>query len=527
MTDADPTLSGDSVAARPGAVYLVGAGPGDPGLITVRGLELLRQAEYVLYDGLVNPLLLRHAHARAERTARVDGEAGRVLKQDEINRKLIEAARAGLRVVRLKGGDPYIFGRGSEEAIALTEAGIPFEVVPGVTAATAAAVYSGLSLTHRDHASAVALVTGHEDPAKPETMLDYAALAAFPGTLVFYMGLHRLPTITASLTSQGKSPDTPAVVISRATTPHQRVVEGTLANIAERAKSAGLQAPSLSIVGDCATIRARAAWFEHRPLLGQSIAITRPEEQVDSVIWQAVSLGAVPVVASCIDVSPIDDWSAVDQEFTQLSRIEWLVFTSVNGVEAFLRRLWNLGGDARRLAHVRIAAIGPATAAAMVPFGFRADVVPAEHRAEALAEAMIQAGVANSTVLWARASRGRDVLPQRLAAAGATVRELVVYKNIDVDEPPQELKRRIASRDLNWIAVSSPSIARNIGRWFASELSEPRSHRPNVAVISPVTAAACEEAGVPVDVVAKTYTWDGLFDAMSEHVAASKTQALP
>ncbi|HUG89779.1 MAG TPA: uroporphyrinogen-III C-methyltransferase, partial [Planctomycetaceae bacterium] len=254
--------------STPATVYLVGAGPGDPGLITLRGLELLRRADLVLYDGLVNPLLLRHTSAECERTCRSPQPEDRRLAQEDVNRRLIAAARDGRTVVRLKGGDPFIFGRGGEEAAALAAAGIPFEVVPGITAATAAAAYAGISLTHRDLASAVAFITGHEDPAKGETSIDYALLARFDGTLVFYMGLHRLPAIVESLLAHGKPPDTPACVISRGTLPAQRTVEAPLAELAAAVRAAELKPPSLIVVGGCARQRRDIAWFERRPLFG-------------------------------------------------------------------------------------------------------------------------------------------------------------------------------------------------------------------------------------------------------------------
>lgn len=506
-----------------GRVWLVGAGPGDPGLITVRGLELLRQADLVLYDGLVNPLLIQHTHAQAVRTCRMEGPDGRRLDQAEINRQLIAAAKSGLTVVRLKGGDPFIFGRGTEEAAALAAEGIPFEVVPGITAATAAAVYTGISLTHREHASAVAFITGHEDPDKPESALDYDVLAKFPGTLVFYMGLHRLPLIAQRLRACGKRSDTPVAVVSRATTPLQRTVEGTLADIADRVREAALHAPSLVIVGDCVRVRSQARWFEQRPLFGLRIGITRPEEQADTAAHRAIELGAQPVLLPLIDIEPPEDWSAVDAVFSRLREFDWIVFTSVNGVQGFLNRLWKQGGDARRLGSCRLAAIGPSTAAELERYHLRCDLVPTEYRAEALADALTP-HVHGRRVLWPRADRGRDVLPDRLANAGATLEQLVVYKNRDRDQLPAAELALLEAGEVDWIGLSSPSIARNLARLMTPAIRQHLGTKVRLAAISPVTAAAAEAVGLPVHAVATDYTWDGLLDVIGQTHGAAEVR---
>lgn len=498
---------------RWGKVFLVGAGPGDPGLITLRGLRCLEAADLILYDGLVNPLLLRHSRAQAVRTCRTEGPEGLRLPQEEINARLIEAARQGLTVVRLKGGDPFIFGRGSEEAAALAAAGVPFEVVPGITAATAAAVYSGISLTHREHASAVAFVTGHEDPAKADSVLDYEVLSRFPGTLVFYMALHRLEWIVKRLLLAGKPPETPAAVISRATTPFQRTVTAPLKELPDAVRSAGLHAPSLVIVGDCVRLRARTRWFEERPLFGKVVGITRPEEQADTAIDRALELGAQPVVFPTVTIGPPEDWSQVDAVLERLHEFDWLICTSVNGVTGLLQRLWDRGGDVRRLARCRLAAIGPATAAAFERFGLRCDVVPAEYRAEALAAAL-EPLVAGQRLLWARASRGREVLREQLTAAGASVETVVVYSNRDVEQLPAAEQKLLEAGQVDWIGLSSPSIARNMARLLTPAVREHLGHKTRLCAISPLTAAAAEEAGLPIAAVAQEYTWEGIFQAI-------------
>lgn len=509
---------------RCGVVYLVGAGPGDPGLLTLRGLECLQQADLVLYDGLANPQLLQHTRATTERTARVGGPGERHLEQAEINQRLITAAQAGKTVVRLKGGDPFIFGRGSEEAVALAEAGVPFEVVPGITAATGAAVYSGISLTHRDHASAVALITGHEDPTKPESALCYDQLAKFPGTLVFYMGLHRIEQITLSLIKAGRPATESAAVVCQATTPRQQVVTGELSTIAAQAQAAKLRPPSLLIVGECVRLRDQANWVECRPLHGLRIGITRPAGQAEETLRRARQLGAEPIVMPTIAVGPLTDWTAVDKFLDDLAPLPpgarrsrpyaWLVFTSVNGVDGLMSRLWERGLDGRALAGSRLAAIGPATAQRLAEWHLKADLVPNEYRAEALATSL-QPHVVGQRVLWVKASRGRDVLPQQLRAAGADLDELPVYQNMDVNEFTPQVLELLRTAHLDWIGLSSPSAARSLASLLPAEAKLHLGKSIRIAAISPVTAEAAVEAGLPVCATATESTWDGLFDAIA------------
>lgn len=496
-----------------GKVYLVGAGPGDPGLLTLKGLRCLQQADVILYDGLVNPLLLRHTKAEAQRTARVPTAAGKRLPQEEINRRLIAAAQAGQTVVRLKGGDPYIFGRGGEEAAALAEAGIPFEVVPGITAATAVGAYAGISLTHRRFASQVIFVTGHEDPAKNSTAVDYRLLAEAQATLVFYMGLNRLEAIAGQLQQFGKPAETPCCLISRVTWPAQRVVEGTLADIAQRTQQAGIHAPSLLVVGEVIRQRRAIDWFSRLPLFGLRIGITRPEQQSDSAIARCLELGAEPVLMPTISILPPENWSEVDAALKRLPEFDWLIFTSVNGVRFFLSRLWELGGDARQLGACRIACIGPATEKALQHYHLRADVVPESYRAEELAAAL-QGDVSGRRVLWPRASRGRDVLPEVLSQAGAHFETVTVYRNVDVETFPEDVQQRLAAGEVDWIGLSSPSIARSLQRLLPETARSHIGKKIRLASISPVTTAAAEEAGLPVAAEATVYTWDGLFEAI-------------
>ena len=502
-----------------GKVYLVGAGPGDPGLLTLRGAEVLAQADLVLYDGLANPLLLRLTSGVCERTARTKVGTGKTVPQSDINDRLIAEAKSGKTVVRLKGGDPYIFGRGSEEATALETAGIPFEVVPGITAATAAGEYAGFSFTHRDIASAVAFVTGHEDPSRDSSRLDYAALAAFPGTLVFYMGLGRIRDICEQLISEGKPAQTPAAVICRASLPDQQVVTSILGGLPDAVESAGLHPPSLIVVGECVRLRDTESWFEERPLFGQSIGITRPLHQCDAIAKKVIELSGQPVIMPLIEINPVDEaaLARVDETLQQLEEFQWLIFTSVNGVAAFMKRLWEIGGDGRWLGHLKIAAIGSSTAESLEQHSLRADVVPDSFRAEALA-AELAPQVKDCNVLWARANRGRDVLPITLTEAGANVTECVVYRNDDLTEFDAGVVESLRNGPLKWVGLSSPSIARQFGRLVQTYGLEPWHYETKLAAISPVTAAAARDAGLVIDVEATTYTWDGIVEGIVDYL---------
>lgn len=501
-----------------GKVYLVGAGPGDPGLLTIKGSACLAEANLVLYDGLVNPLLLRLTKGQCERTARARRDGVSIVPQHEINERLIAEARSGKIVVRLKGGDPYIFGRGSEEAAALHAAGVPFEVVPGITAATGAGEYAGFSFTHRDISSAVAFITGHEDPAREAARLDYTALAKFPGTLVFYMGLSRLAEICQQLIIAGRAATTPAAVICHASLSGQQVAEGSLETIPALAQARELKPPSLIVVGDCVAQRSKLSWFEQLPLFGVSIGITRPEDQADDVVNQIVRLGGDPVIMPMIDVGPVPsaDEQIIQETLKRLGDFHWLIFTSVNGVSEFFRHLCLAGLDARALHAAKLAAIGTSTSQRLQDFGVRADLVPSEFRAESLGAAVAERA-AGKSVLWLRANRGRDVLPTALRDAGCRLEQLVVYENRDVESLSGDLVRRLKSGTPDWIGLSSPSIARRFAALLRSGGISPAELKSRLVAISPVTAAAATECGLKIAAEAETFTWDGILKAVEKH----------
>lgn len=497
-----------------GKVTIVGAGPGDPGFITLRGFAALEQAEVVLYDYLVNPVLLRQAGLYAAERQDVEliglgrhGE-GRLLSQDEVNERMIAAARGGKRVVRLKGGDPAIFGRTAEEIEALEAAGICYEVIPGVTTALAASSVAGIPLTHRDWASCVAFVTGRECFKKDDPSIDIPSLARFPGTLVFYMGVSSAPQWSAELMEAGKSPETPVAIVRRCGLDGQETIITTLGEVPAVLAPGKMRPPAVVIVGDVVRVQADANCLTTRQLFGRTVLVTRPERQAAAMIGALSELGAAAMIQPAITIGPPGDWKPVDDAIARLADYDWLVFSSANGVQYFLDRILATGGDLRRLANCRLAAIGPATAEALAEYHLRADLQPEEYRAEALAEEL--AGeAAGKRFLLLRASRGREVLAEALAAAGGLVEQVVVYLSTDVTEADADVVKALESGRIDWVTVTSSAIARSLVRLFGEQLRQAR-----LAAISPLTADVLTEAGYPPTVVASRYTTAGLIEAI-------------
>ena len=482
--------------AKAGMVYLVGAGPGDPGLLTRRGFEILTTAEVVVYDHLASPRLLDIAPPSALRISAGKTIGHCTLSQGQINDVLAEQARLGRRVVRLKGGDPYVFGRGAEEAEHLRRLGIPFLVVPGVTAALGATSYAGIPVTHRDTASAVAFVTGHaqggEPPDQP-SRLDWSALARFPGTLVIYMGVTRLASLCRTLIAEGKDPETPAAMIQSGTLSRQRTVVATLASLPERASEAAIGPPALLVVGAVVEHRADLAWFEDRPLFGQRIVVTRPGDESDRSAEVLEALGAEILIAPTVRILPVGDFGPLDRALDRIGSFDWLVFTSGNGVRHFLDRLEARGRDLRALGHVQLAAIGPATAEALARYHLKADLVPDSYRSEALAGALL-GRVAGKRVLLARADRGRTILKDELERV-AEVEQVPTYRNVDVEALPPDVLDRIVEGSVDWITLTSSAIAERLFALLPDEARGRLGRSIRLASISPVTSAAVARLG--------------------------------
>ncbi|MEQ8846640.1 uroporphyrinogen-III C-methyltransferase [Botrimarina sp.] len=495
-----------------GRVFLVGAGPGDPGLLTLEGARRMGQADVVLYDYLANDALLRHAPPHAERVCLGRHGRGKVWSQQQINERMVAEALAGRIVVRLKGGDPSVFGRLAEEIAACRDAGVPFAIVPGVTTATAAGAYAGLAITDRDHASCVALVTGHQRADGQESgTADFDRLAGFPGTLVVYMGVTTAPDWSRRLIDAGKPADTRATIVRRCSLPDQQTIHTTLGELAEVLAPGRIRPPLVVVVGEVAGANA-ADWFTARPLFGQTVVVTRPAQQNDAMAQRLADLGARVLLQPAIEIAQPGDLTPLDAAIRELPRYDWVVFSSRNGVDALLTRMSQLGSDARAFGAARVAAIGPATAEALAEWRLTSDLTPAEYRAEALA-AELRHGARGKRVLLIRASRGREVLAESLAEAGAEVSQVVAYESRDVATADPAVLEEIAAGRVDWITATSSAIAHSSVRLFGDSIAAAPA-KPRWAAISPLTAGALAAEGNQAEAVATEYTADGVVDAL-------------
>ncbi len=506
----------------PGKVWLVGAGPGDPGLMTVAGVAALAEAEVVVYDRLVSAQLLELAPSSAERIF-VGKEAGaHALRQEEINALLVEKARKGKRVVRLKGGDPYVFGRGGEEAEALAAAGIPFEVVPGVTSAVAVPAYAGIPVTHRGLASSFAVITGHEDPTKGETAIDWSKLATGVDTLVFLMGAATLPQIVEKLVEHGRPAATPVAVIRWGTTPAQEVVTGTLADIARRVKEARLEPPAVTVVGEVVRLRETLRWFDSpqaKPLFGKRVLVTRTRQQASALSRLLSQQGAEPIELPAIEIKRHFNKDILTRVAETLRKggHDWVVFTSANAVDIFFDFLWDRCLDARNVA-AGVAAIGPGTAEALKRRGIYVDVTPDPKRytAEGLLAAFDeQFDLRGQSVLLPRAEGARDVLIDGLTRQGAKVDEVTLYVAAPPGAPEPEALRRLRAGEVDAVTFASSSAVKNLLKLLKGDTAPLKG--PLIACIGPVTARTAREAGLEVDVEAKEHTIPGLARALQDH----------
>jgi uroporphyrinogen III methyltransferase/synthase len=492
---------------------LVGAGPGDPGLITAAALDWLAQADTVLYDRLANPSFLAGCRKGAELIYVGKGPGAHAMTQEQINELLVKKTAEGKLVVRLKGGDPLIFGRGGEEADALVDAGLPFRIVPGVTAAIAAGACAGIPLTDRRLASTVAFITGHEDPTKDESAVNYDALAGLD-TLVFYMGVGNLPAIAGRLISAGRPPDTPVALVQNATLPNQRTVVATLAGAASAAEANNVRPPALLIVGNVVTLREKLAWKEKLPLFGQTVLVTRTREQASKLTDQLAACGANAIECPTIEIQPPADFAGLDKALGEIKSFEWLVLTSPNGVSGVLARMKHLGLDGRNLASVGIAGVGPATADALKENFLQADLLPETFTTRALGQALAAQVSKGRKVLLARADIATNELPDILRAAGAEVVEAVAYRTVRPAGLPENALRALSAGKVDWVTFTSSSTAEN----FLALVKDAGVNLAalKLASIGPVTTETLAAAGLTPTVEAKKHTIPGLVRAILE-----------
>ncbi len=496
----------------PGTVYLVGAGPGDPQLITLRGKELLAEADTIIYDYLANPALLEFAKETAKKIyVGKKGGTRSEMHQDHINKRMIEAAKAGKSVVRLKGGDPFIFGRGGEEAEALAAAQIPFEVVPGVSSAMSVPTYAGIPLTHRELSSSLAIITGHENPTKEGNPICWEKLATACDTLVVLMGMGNLPAITAQLIRHGKDPQTPIALIQWGTHPHQKTVIGTLETIEGKAQSEGIKPPVVMVIGAVVTLRNQMNWFELRPLFGRTILVTRAKEQALEFTHQLSLYGAELIFVPTIKIVPPPSFADLDKAIKYIAQYNTIIFTSVNGVRAFKDRLYTLGYDLRVLQGILLCAIGPRTKEEIQRLGIFCDFIPSEFMAEGILEALEKRGIAGRRFLIPRAVEARELLPEEIQKKGGQVDLAAAYQTIQPDS--EEIEKRVRKGPIDMLTFGSASTVRNFVKMVHPETLEALK-KSAVACIGPITAQAAQQCGLRVDVIPKEYTFHALTESI-------------
>lgn len=498
-----------------GTVYLVGSGPGDPGLITVKGQRLIEAADAIVYDRLAPESLLSSARPETELVYVGKKPGDHSMSQEDINETLVRLGREGKDVVRLKGGDPYIFGRGSEEAMDLIEAGVPFEVVPGITSGVAAPAYAGIPVTHRGVSTSVAFITGHEDPTKGRTDVDWTSIARGADTLVLYMGIGRLKEISEEIVAAGRPADTPVAVVRWGTLPEQRTVTGTLADIAKKVEEAKLGPPAITVVGGVAALREEGlGWFEERPLFGRKVVVTRARAQAGEFSVRLESLGAEVVEFPTIEIAPPDDFAPLDDAIRSLGSFDWLVFTSVNGVDAFTERLAHHGSDVRAVRReAKIAAIGPATADRIRQSGLKVDVIPDEFRAEGLLDEIPAGEIKDKKILIPRAKVAREILPDKLREAGAEVVVPPAYRSVPSEAGRGSLEKRLRAGEIDCITFTASSTVENFAGAFGDETAD-LLDGTKVVCIGPITADTARRHGLTVDIEADEYTIPGLVAAV-------------
>ena len=486
-----------------GKVYLIGAGPGDPGLLTLKGRDCLAACDVVVYDRLADPRIL--------------SSSNHVMKQEDISKLLVKLAAEGKTVARLKGGDSFVFGRGGEEALLLKENNLPFEFVPGITSAISVPEYAGIPVTHRKVAASFAVITGHEDPSREKSGINWKGLATGVDTLVFLMGVENLKNIAAKLIENGRPADTPAALIRWGTHPEQRTLVTTLGNAYEDVVRTGMKPPAIFIVGEVVNLRDSLSWFETKPLFGKTFVVTRARAQASALTEKLEMEGAKVMEVPAIKITDPDDFAPLDAAQKNLASYDWVIFTSANGVDLFFDRLLQNGKDARAFAHNKIAAIGTATADMLTAYGLTADLIPASYKAEDLVDTLLPQLHKGSKVLLARAKEARNVLPDSLRAAGADVDVVAVYQTVSDCENKEELLDALKNKAVDCITFTSSSTVTNLLKALDSEKELLKG--VTLAAIGPITAKTMEKNGLKPTVCADTYTIDGLVEALNAFYA--------
>ncbi len=506
-----------------GIVYLVGSGPGDPGLLTLKAAEKIAEADVIVYDYLAGHNFVQKAKPAAELI--YVGKSGKrhTVEQIDINQILVSKAREGKAVVRLKGGDPYVFGRGGEEAEELAAAGIPFEVVPGITSAIAAPAYAGIPVTHRDHASSVTFVTGHEDPSKEESAIDWSVLAKNSGTLVFLMGVKNIEHISRELISHGMAANTPTALVRWGTTPSQVSVKSDLENIASECRQRGISAPAVLVVGSVVSLRDTLSWYEDKPLFGKRIVVTRSKEQSKRMAEKISANGGEPILFPTIEIADPSDYGPLDDAIARASEFDWILFTSENGVERFFKRFFNLGKDIRELAGPKFGAIGPVTAKAICSRGIKVDMLAKEFVAEGLLDVFAKEDLTGLRFLIPRAEKARDILPEGLEKKGALVEVTPVYQTLrpsgaDVDT----IKKSFLDKSIDAITFTSSSTVNHFMDMFEGAEIKEMLNGALIASIGPITSNTLTRHGLKASIEAREYTIDGLIKALMRYYRGVK-----
>jgi len=499
---------------KTGTVYLIGAGPGDPGLLTIKAKECIETADVVVYDYLASPFLLNYARSDAQIIYVGKKGGDHTLSQDKINLLLVNKAKQGFDVARLKGGDPFVFGRGAEEAQMLLSHKVPYEVVPGVTSAIAAPAYAGIPITHRDHTSFVSFITGHEDPTKKDTSMQWDVYAKSDATLVFLMGVKNLENIVKNLVKYGKPSDTPIALVRWGTTARQETVTGTLETIVERVKQAKLKSPAIIVIGHVVSLRDELAWFDKRPLFGKRIVVTRARAQASDLVSKLYKLGALCIEIPTIQIVPPEDTAPLKKSIENIKDYDWLVFTSVNGVKFFFDVLFDMGHDVRVLGHLKFACIGPVTKERLKNYGILSDILPKTYRAESVIDAFSTVEIKDKKVLLPRAKQARTILPEELTKMGAQVNDVVAYETRLNSDGKKELISLLEDNDIDAITFTSSSTVSNFMSLLESKNAKKLLKNVVTASIGPITSDTARSLDIEPDIEAKDFTIQGLVNSL-------------